>query len=1417
MKEPEEIKRFNQDLEAFLEGGSSSQEGDSQLLRTSRRLASTNFSIGSRNRETTRARLLAQHSLLKKPSRFTWKTRFLSLRTPLAFSAAMVLLALFLAWALTNTTPKPANNPLVPPTTDMNVVISGPTETSDDILHSISGLLLYESRSSGNGEIYLSRADGSDRRNLTNHPAEDRNPVWSPDEGQIAFISERTGTGQVYLMNVDGSGLKQLTSYDQITEVTRCSQSMPSTGVKFLGFVQLDWSPDGEYLVAPLAMEIDGSMVEFLYLIHTDGSGLLQFTSTGNDINPQWSPDGQHIAFSRLISCEGDVTHDIFRIDRDSTNLTNLTHSPASEITFSWSPDGSQIAYFSTGIQDETGLHDEVKLMESDGSNSRTLVNLGPGHEFDNGDFAWLPGGDRLAFIPPNESGDIEIRTVSTDGTGLGSLVSNQDNFRSLDLSPDGKWLLASASVENPIFYFIPTESPAQYFRMPDGGLNPHWARNTTEAAVRAVVEGFGKVLQMVSLQAPDAQETMQKFYSPFVSSQLLEVWMQDPYNAPGRIVSSPWPDRIEITAISKESPTKYSVTGEIIEVTSMEVVNGGAADRIPVQITLEEDQGTWMITGYQQESYYNSNLSSTPTPPSTQPDLNFDPYPYSLSFEWVPGQNPSFYYANIYANGNYLGKVDFGSIQGGWCDRSSNGGVIAFVHENVIKAGVVGFGDEPPTLRWFKLNEVNQVYEPLPDLVILSPGAFSPNDFRVAFGACTSDGECGLFTYDLTDGQLKRISSDMPYTYSLWSPDGKQFAFWLPSDQTSGDLPLIRVIEVGNSNIVYTGRPNDPESPLKDWGLTMPEGITGTENCETPPNLQSPDPLTLDSTSEEIRQRILYSYQNWQTLWVEAQVDESNGSITSNQRVQVWVDQPAQARLLSGPVEGAPAFLWISDGEKTRTGEEVRIDPNYVPPLGESNTVYPHPMTGIMPNPLSQLLFPSGLAQRGGEYRPIRVESLAGREALVVEWRRPDGTLTDRFWVDTTTGVILRDQNYGKESDGGLTSDLTLTAIEYDLEFPSDTFDRLAPFPPAFAEGSEDIFMETGTPTPPGEVDSSLAYGEIYMFLETPSGFENAGLVHFPASCLLTGKTCPKPALVQDLPGGFLYPDFSLSPDRNQIFFSANNLEPYVWIFDVPSGNWTQLEVPFFSGAGWSPDGNWLVGQPVIYGDAQSSPLMLARADGSEWRQIMTELPGFKYARGWLDNHRILLVNTLDNQTSEEDPFVYSEIQIYDLRTGEVSVITGVRTDTNTSIFGTPALSPDRTKVLYTVQDQTSGTTQITIQDLVDSRDESSFRYDHPVGAEWSPDGDWLSLEAALGYTCEIHLVRTDGTGDRLLFTGDWGGACNYVWSPDGRYLLIPGLVQEPTVPRLYVVNVVTGEPRLITLPDMGVTFEGLQAVWLP
>ncbi len=53
--------------------------------------------------------------------------------------------------------------------------------------------------------------DGSERTRLTEDPALDSSPCWSPDGERIAFVSFRHGNVDIYVMNVDGSDVVRIT------------------------------------------------------------------------------------------------------------------------------------------------------------------------------------------------------------------------------------------------------------------------------------------------------------------------------------------------------------------------------------------------------------------------------------------------------------------------------------------------------------------------------------------------------------------------------------------------------------------------------------------------------------------------------------------------------------------------------------------------------------------------------------------------------------------------------------------------------------------------------------------------------------------------------------------------------------------------------------------------------------------------------------------------------------------------------------------------------------------------------------------------------------------------------------------------------------------------------------------------------
>jgi hypothetical protein len=129
--------------------------------------------------------------------------------------------------------------------------------------------------------------------------------------------------------------------------------------------------------------------------------------------------------------------------------------------------------------------------------------------------------------------------------------------------------------------------------------MNPS-ATGSPETA-QQLVEEFGTHLKNVSLLAPEGElaASMQREYGDLVTPQLISLWLADPQNAPGRLTSSPWPDRINVSGVESVGET-FRVQGEIVEVSSE---GGGIGEspaesaRRPITLTVERTIDGWRIT----------------------------------------------------------------------------------------------------------------------------------------------------------------------------------------------------------------------------------------------------------------------------------------------------------------------------------------------------------------------------------------------------------------------------------------------------------------------------------------------------------------------------------------------------------------------------------------------------------------------------------------------------------------------------------------------------------------------------------------------------------------------------------------------------------------------------------------------------
>jgi hypothetical protein len=127
-------------------------------------------------------------------------------------------------------------------------------------------------------------------------------------------------------------------------------------------------------------------------------------------------------------------------------------------------------------------------------------------------------------------------------------------------------------------------------------------ARSCEATGVRDVVRLLGERMQRVSLLAPDSvvARELREAYSPLVTPGLLDAWVADPASAPGRKVSSPWPERIEIQSIDDTDAGACRVEGEVIYATSTDSAQGGEHPREPVTLSVRLDHGAWRVSTYE-------------------------------------------------------------------------------------------------------------------------------------------------------------------------------------------------------------------------------------------------------------------------------------------------------------------------------------------------------------------------------------------------------------------------------------------------------------------------------------------------------------------------------------------------------------------------------------------------------------------------------------------------------------------------------------------------------------------------------------------------------------------------------------------------------------------------------------------------
>jgi Tol biopolymer transport system component/chitodextrinase len=282
---------------------------------------------------------------------------------------------------------------------------------------------IYFASNRSDYEIYRMDTDGSNQAQVTDNGDEDLWPALLYNTRlKLAFASDRrAGTDfDIFKSEVDGTLPTNLTPSQTASE-----QIEPS------------WNNDG----SEITYASDQSGDWEIWTMNNDGSGKENLSSqtSSAELAPVFSPDGTKIAYVSDSGHTGDTS--LWTMDSDGSNQTEIYdssgdcdgscgHNPSGislpsgfgASTPSWSPDGTKIAFTSNKDGDL-----DIYVVDSDGSNLKSITPETGLNDYDNFDPFWLPNGDEIAFVV-EDGGSYEIWKVD---------VSDLDNPGGVTLLTD--------------------------------------------------------------------------------------------------------------------------------------------------------------------------------------------------------------------------------------------------------------------------------------------------------------------------------------------------------------------------------------------------------------------------------------------------------------------------------------------------------------------------------------------------------------------------------------------------------------------------------------------------------------------------------------------------------------------------------------------------------------------------------------------------------------------------------------------------------------------------------------------------------------------------------------------------------------------------------------------------------------------